>query len=153
MREDDTDALAATRTLGSAVMPQVLNERAREVRKALCSELQIQPGTEAALQGQLIAELATKMGDLDALVSEWLRRGSVPPGIRAPIEAGGVFPSADPIQAEVDTDLNLAGQLLHLHGAPCRRRGNFRKGKGGWMARMEHDTQYFGRQALSLKIG
>ena len=47
------------------------------------------------------------MGDLDALVREWLRRGSAPPGIRAPIEAGGVFPSADPIHAEVDTDLNF----------------------------------------------
>ena len=47
------------------------------------------------------------MGDLDALVREWLRRGSVPLGIRAPIEAGGVFPSADPIHAEVDTDLNF----------------------------------------------
>ena len=66
MREDDTEALAATRTLGSEVTPQILIERAREVRMALCSELQIQPGPETELQGQLIAGLTTKRGDPDA---------------------------------------------------------------------------------------
>ena len=44
LREDDTEALAATRTLGGEVTPQVLVERAREVRAALCTELQVQPG-------------------------------------------------------------------------------------------------------------
>ena len=107
LREDDTEALAATRTLGSEVTPQVLVERAREVRTALCTELQIQPGPETALQGQLIAGLAAKMEDPDAPVKEWLRRGTVPLGIRAPIEAGGVFPKADPAYPDVDTDLNF----------------------------------------------
>ena len=65
------------------------------------------PGPETELQGQLIAGLATKMGDLDALVREWRRRGSVPQGKRAPIEAGGVFPIADPTYTEVDTDLSF----------------------------------------------
>ena len=37
----------------------------------------------------------------------WLHRGSVPLGIRAPIDAGGVFPLADPTHPEVDTDLHF----------------------------------------------
>ena len=63
VREDDTEAFAARRTLGSEATPQILLERARELRAALCSAVLIEPGPEAALQGPLIAELAAKMED------------------------------------------------------------------------------------------
>ena len=107
VHEDDSEALAATRTFGSDASPQVVVELAREVRTKLCDEFQIAQGPETALQGRLIAELAARLGDPDSPVKEWLRRGTVPLGIQAPIVAGGVFPSADPVYPEVDTDLNF----------------------------------------------
>ena len=76
-------------------------------RPALCSVLQIQPGPETALQGHFFAGLAMRVGDPVAPVREWLRRGTVPLGRRAPSEAGGVFPNADPKQADVDIGLHF----------------------------------------------
>ena len=122
VHEGDSEALAATRTLGDESLPQVVVELAREVRKKLCDEFQIAQGPDSTLQGQLIAELAEKLNDPDVPVKEWLRRGTVPLGIQTPIEAGGAFPNADPVYPEVDTDLsfwleNYASFSDHQRGA------------------------------------
>ena len=88
----------------------------------MCEDLKVQIRPETELQGPLMAGMAEKMGDPDSLVQAWLKRGSVPLGIKNPIEPGGDFPAAEQSQAEVDTDLhfwldNYASYKDHQAGA------------------------------------
>ena len=147
--EDDAEAIAASHTLGCEKIPQVLVDRARKIRAALSAVLKVQPGPEATLQGELIAGLATRLGDPDEPVRRWLRQGTVPLGISSPIEAGGVFPHAVSDYPDVDTDLgfwldNYSSFAEHQGGAEEILRKERAKGWLEWSS---------SRKALEAKYG
>ena len=114
--------VAAVNTMGGGDTPQLLIQQAKRVRLRMCRELGVPASPEQELQGHLIARMAEKMDDPDTPLQTWLKRGTVPLGIRNPIEPGGLFPIVEPSQSDVDTDLhywldNYASYNEHRDGA------------------------------------
>ena len=105
--EEMPPLVAALNTLGKGETPQLLCQKARAIRARMCKELGLAEGPEQELQGQLIAQLAERMGDPDQPVQNWLRRGAVPLGITKPITPGGIFPCAELSHSEGDQDLQF----------------------------------------------
>ena len=101
--EGGHDLEAALDTLGKAETPDIVQDTADKVRAHLCQHYKV-ASQETGLQGPLIQAMTKAIGDPDTEVVRWIVDKATPLGIDKPIQSCGIFPSAEPVAADDESE-------------------------------------------------